>query len=207
MRRGFSRKTAADTERGKKRMRPCTGALIGGIIYRRTKAESCPAKPAARSFPYSTRRQLPARENHTDAKEPPFFCVGFFFFIGLAFGALKAMGALSPSGSLKSKSMGLFHCMGAFSSVLPSVRQRQWVLSPLRLAKVKKRGPFSLCGFLPPTFCKTKAALSRRKRRLSAGQINKITSRVQRPAFRSNSSSCWPVARSQAVNTPFSYSI
>lgn len=188
-------------------MRPCTGALIGGIIYSRTKEESCPAKPAARSFPYSTRRQLPARENHTDAKEPPFFCVGFFFFIGLAFGALKAMGTLSPSGSPKSKSVGLFHCMGAFSPLLPSVRQRQWVLSPLRLAKVQKRGSFSLCGFLPPTFCKQKAALSRRKRRLSAGQINKITSRAQRPAFRSNSSSCWPVARSQAVNTPFSYSI
>ena len=223
-------------------MRPCTGALIGGIIYSRTKEESCPAKPAARSFPYSTRRQQPARENHTDAKERLFFCVGFFFFIGLAFGALKAMGALSPSGSPKSKSVGLFHCMdafftglafgalkamgilspsgspksksvglfrcaGAFSSVLPSVRQRQWVLSPLRLAKVQKRGPFSLCGFLPPTFCKQKAALSRRKRRLSAGEINKITSRAQRPAFRSNSSSCWPVARSQAVNTPFSYSI
>ena len=95
-------------------MRPCMGALIGGIIYSRTKEESCPAKPAARSFPYSTRRQLPARENHTDAKEPPFFCVGFFFFIGLAFGALKAMGALSPSGSPKSKSAGLFHCADSF---------------------------------------------------------------------------------------------
>ena len=59
-------------------MRPCTRALIGGIIYSRTKEESCPAKPAVRSFPYSTRRQLPARKNHTDAKEPPFFCVGFF---------------------------------------------------------------------------------------------------------------------------------
>ena len=111
-------------------MRPCTGALIGGIIYSRTKEESCPAKPAARSFPYSTRRQLPARENHTDAKEPPFFCVDFFFFIGLAFGALKAMGALSPSGLPKSKSVGLFRCAGAFSSVLPLVRQRQWVFSP-----------------------------------------------------------------------------
>ena len=223
-------------------MRPCTGALIGGIIYSRTKEESCPAKPAARSFPYSTRRQQPARENHTDAKEPPFFCVGFFlfhrsclwctqgngcalplrlakvqkrwsfslcgcFFFGLAFGAPKAMGILSPSGLLKSKSMGLFHCAGAFSPLLPSVLQRQWVLSPLRLAQIKKHGSFSLCGFLPPTFCKTKAALSRRKRRLSAGEINKITSRAQRPAFRSNSSSCWPVARSQAVNTPFSYSI
>lgn len=93
-------------------MRPCTGALIGGIIYSRTKEESCPAKPAARSFPYSTRRQLPARENHTDAKEPPFFCVGFFF--GLAFGALKAIGALSPSGSPKSKSVGLFRCADSF---------------------------------------------------------------------------------------------
>ena len=111
-------------------MRPCTGALIGGIIYSRTKEESCPAKPAARSFPYSTRRQLPARENHTDAKEQPFFCVVFFFFIGLAFGALKAMGALFPSGSPKSKSAGLFRCAGAFSSALPSVHQRQWVLSP-----------------------------------------------------------------------------
>ena len=95
-------------------MRPCTGALIGGIIYSRTKEESCPAKPAARSFPYSTRRQLPARENHTDAKEPPFFCVGFFFFFGLAFGAPKAMGILSPSGSPKSKSVGLFHCADSF---------------------------------------------------------------------------------------------
>ena len=198
LRRGFSRKTAADTERGKKRMRPCTGALIGGIIYSRTKEESCPAKPAARSFPYSTRRQQPAREHHTDAKEQPFFCVGFFlrsclwcakgngcslplrlakvqkrwsfslygclfhrpclrctkgngyslplrlakvqkrwsfslcgcFFFGLAFGAPKAMGILSPSGSLKSKSMGLFHCAGAFSPLLPSVRQRQWAFSP-----------------------------------------------------------------------------
>ena len=171
MRRGFSRNTAAHTERGKKRMRPCTGALIGGIIYSRTKEESCPAKPAARSFPYSTRRQQPARENHTDAKEPPFFCVGFFL-------------------------RSCLRCAKGNGCALP-----------LRLAKVQKRWSFSLCGFLPPTFCKTKAALSRRKRRLSAGQINKITSRVQRPAFRSNSSSCWPVARSQAVNTPFSYSI
>ena len=171
MRRGFSRKTAADTERGKKRMRPCTGALIGGIIYSRTKEESCPAKPAARSFPYSTRRQQPARENHTDAKEPPFFCVGFFL-----------------------------------RSCLRRAKGNGYSL-PLRLAQIKKHGSFSLCGFLPPTFCKTKAALSRRKRRLSAGEINKITSRAQRPAFRSNSSSCWPVARSQAVNTPFSYSI
>ena len=170
-------------------MRPCTGALIGGIIYSRTKEESCPAKPAARSFPYSTRRQLPARENHTDAKERLFFCVGFFlrsclwcakgngcalplrlakvqkrwsfslcgcFFFGLAFGAPKAVGTLSPSGSLKSKSMGLFHCMGAFSPLLPSVRQRQWVLSPLRLAKVQKRWSFSLCGFFFPDFCNKK---------------------------------------------------
>ena len=170
-------------------MRPCTGALIGGIRYSRTKEESCPAKPAARSFPYSTRRQLPARENHTDAKEPPFFCVGFFlrsclwcakgngcalplrlakvqkrwsfslygcFFFGLAFGALKAMGILSPSGSLKSKSMGLFHCMGAFSPLLPSVRQRQWVLSPLRLAKVQKHGFFGYTDSFPRLFANKK---------------------------------------------------
>ncbi len=170
MRRGFSRKTAADTERGKKRMRPCTGALIGGIIYSRTKEESCPAKPAARSFPYSTRRQQPARENHTDAKEPPFFCVGFFHRPCLR--CTKGNGCSPPSGSPKSKSVGLFRCADSF-----------------------------------PRLLQQKAALSRRKRRLSAGQINKIISRAQRPAFRSNSSSCWPVARSQAVNTPFSYSI
>ena len=78
------------------------------------------------------------------------------FFFGLAFGAPKAMGILSPSGSLKSKSMGLFHCAGAFSPLLPSVRQRQWVLSPLRLVKVQKHGSFWLYGFLPPTFYKTK---------------------------------------------------
>ena len=201
MRRGFSRKTAAHTERGKKRMRPCTGALIGGIIYSRTKEESCPAKPAARSFPYSTRRQLPARENHTDAKEPPFFCVGFFlrsclwcakgngcslplrlakvqkrwsfslygcFFFGLAFGALKAMGTLSPSGSLKSKSMGLFHCMGAFSPLLPLVRQRQWVFSPPPARSNQKAWVFFTVRVLFPRLLQQKAALSRRKRRLLA---------------------------------------
>ena len=221
-------------------MRPCTGALIGVIIYSRTKEESCPAKPAARSFPYSTRRQLPARENHTDAKEPPFFCVGFFlrsclwcakgngcalplrlakvqkrwsfslygcFFFGLAFGALKAMGILSPSGSLKSKSMGLFHCMDAFFTGLAFGALKAMGALPPPARQSPKALVFFAVRIPSPDFLQTKAALSRRKRRLSAGQINKITSRVQRLAFRSNSSSCWPVARSQAVNTPFSYSI
>ena len=78
------------------------------------------------------------------------------FFFGLAFGALKAMGILSPSGSLKSKSMGLFHCMGAFSPLLPSVRQRQWVLSPLRLAKVQKHGFFGYTDSFPRLFANKK---------------------------------------------------
>ena len=187
-------------------MRPCTGALIGGIIYSRTKEESCPAKPAARSFPYSTRRQLPARENHTDAKEPPFFCVGFFHRSCLR--CAKGNGCALPLRLAKVQkrwSFSLYGCL--FHRPCLRCTKGNGYSLPLRLAKVQKRGPFSLCGFLPPTFCKQKAALSRRKRRLLAGEINKITSRVQRPAFRSNSSSCWPVARSQAVNTPFSYSI
>ena len=202
---GFPERPRHTQREGKRECVPARGRLSGESYtagQKRRVARQNRQRAVSHTVPAGSCRRgktTPTQKNHRS------FASVFFF--GLAFGAPKAMGILSPSGSLKSKSMGLFHCMGAFSPLLPSVRQRQWVLSPLRLAKVQKRGSFSLCGFLPPTFCKQKAALSRRKRRLSAGQINKITSRVQRPAFRSNSSSCWPVARSQAVNIPFSYSI
>ena len=186
-------------------MRPCTGALIGGIIYSRTKEESCPAKPAARSFPYSTRRQLPARENHTDAKEPPFFCVGFF--LRSCLWCAKGNGCALPLRLAKVQKRWSFSLYGCLFTALAFGAPKAMGALPPPARQSPKAWFFWLYGFLPPTFCKQKAALSRRKRRLSAGEINKITSRVQRPAFRSNSSSCWPVARSQAVNTPFSYSI
>ena len=151
MRRGFSRKTAAHTERGKKRMRPCTGALIGGIIYSRTKEESCPAKPAARSFPYSTRRQLPAREHHTDAKEQPFFCVGFFLRSCLR--CAKGNRCSLPLRLAKVQKRWSFSLCGCFFFGLAfGAPKAMGILSPSGSSKSKSAGLFRCAGSFSPTF-------------------------------------------------------
>ena len=161
-----------------------------------------PALPSVRQRQW-VRSPPPARQS---PKALVFFAVRVLFLRSCLWCA-KGNGYSLPLRLAQIKKHGSFSLYGCFFFGLAFGAPKAMGALPLRLAKVQKRWSFSLCGFLPPTFCKQKAALSRRKRRLSAGQINKITSRVQRPAFRSNSSSCWPVARSQAVNTPFSYSI